>query len=120
MNFKYKMALVTRKDLSLSKGKLAVQVAHAAVNCTLRTKKKKKNKWFKKWQREGGKKVVLKVDKLQDFYPLIEKAKRSEIVSYIVEDVGKTEVPSGTKTVLGIGPAPSNIIDHITGELSVL
>jgi peptidyl-tRNA hydrolase len=26
----------------------------------------------------------------------------------------------GTKTVLGIGPAPNNIIDQVTGDLSLL
>jgi len=55
---KYKMVIVVREDLQLSCGKLAVQVAHAAVECTL--KSKKKNPWFDDWLKEGQKKVVVK------------------------------------------------------------
>jgi len=41
-------------------------------------------------------------------------------VTYLVVDAGHTEIPAGTKTVLGIGPAPDNIIDKITGDLPLL
>ena len=119
MEFEYKMVIVTRKDLNLTPGKLAVQVAHAAVVCTLDTKKEN-SKWFSKWQMEGAKKAVLKVDSEKDFYPLKEKADELKIVSHIISDAGLTEVPPGTKTVLGIGPAPSNLIDQITGDLQLL
>lgn len=54
-DLEYKMVLVTRSDLLLSAGKLAAQVSHAAVECTLLTKKNKSD-WFVKWQREGAKK----------------------------------------------------------------
>ena len=119
MCFEYKMVIVTRKDLKLSPGKLAVQVAHAAVSCALLTKKKKP-KWFKKWQEGGGKKVVVKVDSENDFYPLIEMADNLHIVTNLVMDAGHTEIPPRTKTVLGIGPAPNNLIDQITGDLPLL
>ena len=59
-DFEYKMVIVTRSDLTLSAGKLAAQVSHAAVACTLLTKKNKPT-WFSKWQREGAKKIVVKV-----------------------------------------------------------
>jgi len=119
MDFEYKMVIVTRLDLKLSPGKLAAQVAHAAVECTLGTKKDNP-KWFQKWQREGAKKAVVKVDNEKDFYPLKEKAEDLKITACIITDAGHTEIPAGTKTVLGIGPAPSNVIDKITGNLSVL
>lgn len=116
---RYKMVIVTRKDLKISKGKLAAQVAHAAVDCVLFTKKHNPE-WFKKWQREGGKKAIVKVENEEEFYQLKEKAKTLDIASKIVEDAGHTEIPPGTKTVLGLGPAPSNLIDKLTGNLSLL
>ena len=119
MEFEYKMVIVTRKDLDLSPGKLAAQVAHAAVACVLETKKFN-SKWFTKWHSEGGKKAVVKVDSEKDFYLLKEKAEKLKIVACIIEDAGHTEIPSGTKTVLGIGPAPDNIIDQVTGDLPLL
>jgi peptidyl-tRNA hydrolase, PTH2 family len=118
-DFEYKMVIVTRKDLSLSAGKLAAQVAHAAVNCTLASKAKTVT-WFSRWQREGAKKVVVKVESLDDFFPLKDKAEELGIVTSLVVDAGHTEIPEGTQTVLGIGPAPNNIIDQVTGTLSLL
>ena len=35
----YKLVIVVRTDLGLSKGKMAAQVSHAAVNCALKSKK---------------------------------------------------------------------------------
>lgn len=117
--FDYKMVIVTRRDLVLSAGKLAAQVSHAAVTCTLLTKKQKPL-WFTKWQKEGAKKVVVKVGTLEEFYPLEEKAKLLGIATTIVTDAGHTEIPEGTQTVLGIGPAPNNLINQVTGELQLL
>ncbi len=119
MDFEYKMVIVTRQDLKLSPGKLAAQVAHAAVNCALETKKTN-SKWFNKWQSGGSKKAVVKVDCEEDFYPLKEKAEQLKIVTSLIVDAGHTEIPEGTKTVLGIGPAPDNIVDKITGDLPLL
>lgn len=119
MDFEYKLVVATREDLSLSLGKLAAQVAHAAVTCTLLTKKINP-KWFNKWQNEGAKKVIVTVESLDDFFSLKERAERLGIVSNIIEDAGHTEIPQGTKTVLGLGPAPNNLIDQITGDLPLL
>jgi len=119
MNFEYKMVIVTRKDLKLSPGKLSAQVAHAAVACVLQTKKNNP-KWYNKWQSEGAKKVIVVAESLQDYFHLKEKADNLKIESIIIEDAGHTEIPQGTKTVLGLGPAPSNLIDQITSDLPLL
>ena len=118
-DFEYKMVIVTRADLALSAGKLVAQAAHAAVTCALLTKKNKPV-WFAKWQREGAKKIVVKVETLEEFFPLKEKAKKLGISANIVTDAGHTEIPEGTQTVLGIGPAPSNLINQVTGALPLL
>jgi len=107
------------EDLKLSKGKLAAQVAHAAVSCALKTKKHHK-KWLTKWVREGGKKVIVKTDDANDFIELKRKAAELNIESVIVTDAGHTEISPGTQTVLGIGPAPTNLIDQVTGSLTLL
>ncbi len=119
MDFEYKMVIVTRKDLKLSLGKLAAQVAHAAVECAFSTKKNN-SKWFNKWQKEGAKKAVVKVETVDDFYQLKEMAVQLKIAAHIISDAGHTEIPVGTVTVLGIGPAPENIIDQVTGGLPLL
>ena len=119
MDFEYKMVLVVRTDLKLSAGKVAVQVAHAAVACALLTKKQNPT-WFTKWSREGSKKAVVKVATEKEFYPLKDKAEQLGIETSIVSDAGLTEIPPGTNTVLGLGPAPSNLIDQVTGELTLL
>ena len=119
MVFEYKMVIVTRKDLKLSPGKLAAQVAHAAVFCALETKKKNL-KWFRKWMSQGGKKAIVKVEGVDDFYLIKRKANELKLSAFIVSDAGHTEVPEGTITVLGVGPGPDNLIDQITGSLQLL
>ncbi len=114
-----KMVIVTRQDLKLSKGKLAAQVGHAAVDCALKAMKYDKRN-FEAWHRVGQKKTVLKVASEDDLYPLKEAAERAGLSTALIKDAGHTEIPAGTVTVLGIGPAPEAVIDKVTGHLSLL
>lgn len=114
-----KQAIIVRKDLSLGKGKLAVQVAHAAVSSALKAKKKKK-KWFEEWTSEGQKKVALKVENLEKLKELYKKANSMNLPCEIIKDAGLTQIPPGTTTCLGIGPAPEKDIDELVGNLSLL
>ena len=82
--------------------------------------KRKKPKWFKVWREQGAKKVVVRVNSLEDLYRLKDEAEELGLTAEIIKDAGLTEVPPGTETVLGIGPGPSNIIDKITGNLPLL
>ncbi|MEM0492620.1 MAG: peptidyl-tRNA hydrolase Pth2 [Candidatus Thermoplasmatota archaeon] len=118
-NSQYKMVIVVRTDLKLTPGKLSAQVAHAAVDCALATKKNKTT-WFNEWKKTGSKKAVLKAEKEGDFYILKERAEELGLTAIIIEDAGYTEIPAGTRTVLGIGPGPEELIDKVTGELPLL
>ena len=42
------------------------------------------------------------------------------IVCHLVKDAGHTEIPPGTVTVLGIGPAPRDSVDAFTGDLQLV
>lgn len=112
----YKMVIVVRDDLKMSGGKLAAQVAHAAVTCALEAKAKKA-KWFSEWYREGQRKVVLRARDVEELRSLKEIASRAGLPLSLVTDAGLTELPPNTTTCLGIGPAPDKDLDPITGSL---
>lgn len=116
---RYKLVVVVRENLNLSCGKLAVQVAHAAVECTLKAEKRK-DKYLDPWIKEGQKKVVVKTKDLQSLYELEFKARSLGLTTSIIRDAGLTEVPPGTVTCLGIGPGPEEIINKVTGNLPLL
>jgi PTH2 family peptidyl-tRNA hydrolase len=112
----YKLVIVIRDDLKMTPGKLAAQVAHAAVSCALEAKAKKA-KWFSEWYREGQRKVVLRAADVEELRSLKELAGRAGLPVALISDAGLTELPPNTTTCLGIGPAPQNLIDPITGSL---
>lgn len=108
-----KQVIVARKDLNLSKGKLSAQVAHASVSAA------EKSEWKKDWMRQGQKKSVLKVENEKGVIDVFMRAKDSGLPTELIQDMGKTEIPAGTKTCVGIGPAPEEEIDKVTGELKL-
>lgn len=112
----FKQCIVIREDLKLSPGKLAVQVAHASVMALERADKSAASVW----KAEGQKKVVLKVQNAQALFKIREDAERAGLPSAIVADAGLTEIPPGTITALGIGPAQNKQMDKVTGKLSLL
>ena len=115
----FKQCIVIREDIKLSAGKLAVQVAHAAVMAVERAEKMDKST-VSNWKGEGQKKVVLKAPGVPDLYRLREDAERAGIASAIVIDAGLTEIPAGTVTALGLGPAPNKQMDKVTGKLKLV
>lgn len=109
-----KMVIVVNDDVEMSCGKMAVQVAHASVDCAFKLYKKN-SALLKKWIREGQKKVVLKADE-QEIFKIEEKAKSMGILFSIIKDAGLTELEPGTLTAIAmIGEEKE--IDKITGYL---
>ena len=112
----FKQCLVIRSDLRLTVGKAAVQLAHAAVSAYERSDPVTKRRWFS----EGQKKVALKVATLRDMYELKSIAEARGFITALVVDAGLTEVPPGTVTALGIGPAKEAELDKVTSDLKLL
>ncbi len=112
----YKQVIVVRTDLNLSRGKLAVQVAHAAIIGFLRSDEKIRQLWLD----EGQKKIVLRVGSLEELMKIKEKAEKAGLSTGVVRDAGLTEIPPGTVTAIVIGPDEEKKIDKITGNLPLL
>ena len=112
----YKQVIVVREDLPISEGKRAAQVAHGALSAAHEAREDH-GKWYKEWWREGQRKVVLRGRDLEHLRALREKARSLKLPCAMIEDAGLTELPPGTTTVLGIGPAPEHLIDQVTGNL---
>ena len=115
----YKMVVVVRGELRLTAGKAAVQVAHAAVILAQEAEKRAPEA-FRAWWAGGQKKIALVAPSLEDLEGLARKARGLRIPTVLVEDAGFTEVPPGTKTCLGLGPAPTAEVDQVTGGLPLL
>ncbi|MFH1125549.1 MAG: peptidyl-tRNA hydrolase Pth2 [Candidatus Altiarchaeota archaeon] len=109
-----KQVIVVRGDLKLGKGKMAAQVAHASVTAA------DKSPWKKDWITQGQKKTVLKCSGEKELLILMEQARAQGLPTALIEDAGLTQIPSGTKTCIGIGPAPEEQVDKITGKLKLL
>jgi PTH2 family peptidyl-tRNA hydrolase len=117
--FRYKQILVFRSDLKLSKGKIASQAGHAAV-AAAEEARKRHQAWWKAWMTEGQCKIAVKVKGEKELLELEKKAKELELPCALIIDRGLTEIPPGTTTCVGIGPAPSRKVDKITGMLPLL
>lgn len=117
--FNYKQVIIFRRDLKLSKGKIASQAGHAAVSAALEARTHYRN-WFKSWVVEGQRKIAVKVKNEKELLKFEEYAVDLGLPNALIIDKGLTEIPEGTITCLGIGPAPADKIDRLTGELKLL
>jgi PTH2 family peptidyl-tRNA hydrolase len=115
-DFRYKQCLVVRDDVKMSCGKKCAQAAHASIGAYENADKAIR----KSWLAEGQKKVVLKAPDERTLFELKVIAERAGISTSLVQDAGMTEIPPGTITALGIGPARSEDLDRITGALTLL
>jgi PTH2 family peptidyl-tRNA hydrolase len=114
----YKLVVAVRRDIKISPGKMAAQVAHAAVSCAMKAKTSEKD-LYSEWMREGQRKVILKVDDLGELERIEKKAAAAGLITDKITDAGLTEIPPGTITCLGVGPAKEEDIDRITGHLKL-
>lgn len=115
----FKQVIIVRRDLNMGTGKIAAQVAHAAVMGAERVKALRRQ-WFNSWFGAGQAKVVVKVKNIEELMDVRMRAEKMNLPVVQVQDSGLTQIPSGTITCIGIGPAPSDLIDKVTFELKLL
>lgn len=123
-----KQVIVVIKSLQMRKGKIAAQVAHAAMKfiCddldpSSGTVQRKLTKVEKEWLNGAFAKVVVYCDSEQELLDLVRDAKARGVTVKTIVDAGRTEfhgVP--TLTCCAFGPDYNDVLDEITGNLKLL
>lgn len=110
-----KQAIAARTDIGMGTGKLAAQVAHASLKAYENADPDAR----REWKAGGQKKVVLKVGGERDLFELAEQARHEGLPHAVVRDAGHTQLEPGTVTTLAVGPARDELVDRVTGDLSL-
>ena len=104
--------------MNISKGKAAAQASHAAVAAAIKSEREKRQE-FETWWRTGQKKVVLAVDSEVELLDLEAKLRATGVIVVKIDDAGRTQLPPGTTTALGIGPHVQKKVEEITSGLKL-
>ena len=105
----------------MSAGKIAAQCGHATLACYKHfLRRAPESSILKRWEKMGQAKVALQAKSEEELEVLQAQALSLGLVAHIIHDAGRTQIASGSATVLGIGPAPKSIIDQVTGNLKLL
>ena len=113
----YKLALLVRNDLNMSKGKIVAQCGHAVVDATLLSHK---NNTIFRWKDEGETIIALKVKNEKTLLTILNIANRKNIPHGYIVDEGRTQVAHDTITVGFVGPYNEEKIDKLVGQLKLL
>ncbi|KAL4604521.1 hypothetical protein ACB092_10G198600 [Castanea dentata] len=114
-----KMVLVVRQDLKMKSGKIASQCAHAATGMYAELMQSHRS-LLRQWEQCGQPKIVVTCRNQQEMNKLMEAAENIGLPTFVVADAGRTQVLSGSKTVLAVGPGPKESVDSVTGKLCLL
>lgn len=130
-----KQVIVMRKDLNMRKGKVAAQAGHACVAAVLAAMDKEggfrwninedgivgfDESYLSQWLNSGMAKICLGVEDKRDLLAIYNKAKEMNLICELIEDAGITEFHGNpTITCLAFAPYPADVIDKLTGKLSL-
>lgn len=103
---------VVNKDLNMSSGKIAAQVAHVATIITLHMVKEA-DMFFEKWFNTDQKKIILR-GKQKDLEKLV------ELGFDYIKDNGLTEIPANSLTCVGFPPRPKSELQKFVKRLQLL
>jgi peptidyl-tRNA hydrolase, PTH2 family len=94
----YIMYVFANKNIKMSPGKLASQVAHGACFAQLHSN----NDIIKQWINKGFTKIILQVKDEYELKEIKNQLLKLGIQSTLITDEGRTEIPSGSITALGV------------------
>lgn len=118
-----RMNLVIRKDIPMLPGKAAAQAAHAAVSLyeqmTDLTSENYDPILLTRWRAGGQAKITLQAPDLDAMEEMMALALSLGVNCTLICDAGRTQLEPNTYTVLGLGPAPRETLNAITGHLSL-
>ncbi|KAI0252624.1 PTH2-domain-containing protein [Lactifluus subvellereus] len=114
-----KLVLVVRDDLDMTTGKIAAQCAHATLAC-YKALSHKNPALLRHWERTGQIKVALRCSSEDEMLLLQAQVQSLNICARFIQDAGRTQIAAGSRTVLGIGPAPTRLVNHVTSYLRLL
>ena len=115
----YKQTIVIRADLKMGKGKIAAQTSHASLTAYNKVRSTHPE-IAKEWEREGQKKVVLRVNSEDELLEYLQKAKDANIPCELIRDAGHTQIEPGTMTCFAAGPWKEEELDKVFGKLKLL
>jgi peptidyl-tRNA hydrolase len=108
--------IVVNRSLALPKRKLAAQVAHAAVGAFVAASAQAHLAWLE----IGMPKIVVSAADADALVQLDMAARQQQIPACLVHDAGRTVISAGTIACLGLGPAPADTLDPLSGELPLV
>ncbi|ORY95912.1 peptidyl-tRNA hydrolase PTH2-domain-containing protein [Syncephalastrum racemosum] len=115
----FKMVLIVRTDLGMTKGKVAAQCGHATLAC-YKAARKANQGILRAWESSGQPKIALKCDSEDKMLEMQAIARSLGLIAHSICDAGRTQIAAGSRTVLGIGPGPVELINQVTGHLKLL
>jgi len=114
-----KLVLVVRSDLDMTTGKIAAQCAHATLAC-YKALSLTNPALLRHWERAGQTKIALRCHSEDEMLLLQAQAQSLNICARSIQDAGRTQIAAGSRTVLGMGPAPARLVNQVTGKLRLL
>jgi PTH2 family peptidyl-tRNA hydrolase len=75
---------------------------------------------LRRWEYWGQAKVTVQVKSEDELLMLQAQAMSLGLCAKIIHDAGRTQIASGSATVLGVGPGPKSVVDQVTGHLKLL
>ncbi|PYI22537.1 PTH2-domain-containing protein [Aspergillus violaceofuscus CBS 115571] len=115
-----KLVLVVRTDLGMTKGKIAAQCSHATLACyKYLTAHTPNSPLLRRWESQGQAKIALQVKSEEEMEMLYAQAISLGLCARVITDAGRTQIASGSRTVLGV-LGPKSVVDGVTGHLKLL